>query len=179
MTRNWLLPILAGLAVAAVAWHGTLLATPYVLMSAAMKKISSANGNGRANVFGFGEMATADRQPIVRPSPDLVYSSCVFNLSQGPVLVDVAPVPGKYWSVSIFDARTDVAAVRSDRDTGGKPARLALVRKGQVAPKGYDVVQLDHDKGIALMRILLSDPAEYAEVDAIRRKSTCKTASAK
>jgi len=179
MTRNWLLPILAGLAVAAVAWHGTLLATPYVLMSAAMKKISSANGNGRANVFGFGEMATADRQPIVRPSPDLVYSSCVFNLSQGPVLVDVAPVPGKYWSVSIFDARTDVAAVRSDRDTGGKPARLALVRKGQVAPKGYDVVQLDHDKGIALMRILLSDPAEYAEVDAIRRKSTCQAASAK
>ncbi|MEW6577256.1 DUF1254 domain-containing protein [Sphingorhabdus buctiana] len=179
MTRNWLLPILAGLAVAAVAWHGTLLATPYVLMSAAMKKISSANGNGRANVFGFGEMATADRQPIVRPSPDLVYSSCVFNLSQGPVLVDVAPVPGKYWSVSIFDARTDVAAVRSDRDTGGKPARLALVRKGQVAPKGYDVVQLDHDKGIALMRILLSDPAEYAEVDAIRRKSTCQAVSAK
>lgn len=179
MTRNWLLPILAGLAAGAIAWHGTLVATPYMLMSAAMKKIGSANGNGRANVFGFSEMATADRQPIVRPSPDLVYSSCVFNLSQGPVLVDVAPVPGKYWSVSIFDARTDVAAVRSDRDTGAKPARLALVREGQVAPEGYEVVKLDHDKGIALIRILLSDPAEYAEVDAIRRKSTCQAASAK
>jgi len=179
MIRNWLLPILAGLAAGAIAWHGTLVATPYVLMSAAMKKIGSADANGRANVFAFGPLATADRQPIVRPSPDLVYSSCVFNLSQEPVLLDVAPVPGKYWSISIFDARTDVAAVRSDRDTGGKPARLALIREGQVAPKGYEVVQLDHDKGIALMRILLSDPAEYAEVDAIRRKSTCQAASAK
>ena len=28
-------------------------------------------------------------------------------------------------------------------------------------------------------RILLSDPAEYAEVDAIRRKSTCQAVSAK
>jgi hypothetical protein len=179
MIRKWLFPILAGLAVAAVAWHGTLLATPYVLMSAAMKKIGSANGNGRANVFGFGEMATADRQPIVRPSPDLVYSSCVFDLSQGVVLVDVEPVPDRYWSISIFDARTDVAVVRSDRDTGGKTARLALLRKGQKAPQGYEAVELDHDRGIALIRILLSDPAEFAEIDAIRRKSTCQTASAK
>ena len=179
MIRSWLLPIFAGVVAAAIAWHGTLVATPYVLMSAAMKKIGSADANGRANVFAFGPMATADRQPIVRPSPDLVYSSCVFDLSEGPVLVDVAPVPGKYWSLSIFDARTDVAAVRSDRDTGGQNARLALVRDGQVAPKGYDVVKLDHDRGIALIRILLSDPAEFAEVDAIRRKSTCQVASAK
>ena len=179
MIRSWLLPIFAGVMAAGIAWHGTLVATPYVLMSAAMKKIGSADANGRANVFAFGPMATADRQPIVRPSPDLVYSSCVFDLSQGPVLVDVAPVPGKYWSLSIFDARTDVAAVRSDRETGGQPARLALARDGQVAPKGYDVVTLDYDRGIALIRILLSDPAEFAEVDAIRRKSTCQAASAK
>lgn len=179
MIRNWLLPIIVGLIAMAVAWQGTLVATPYVLMSAAMKRIGNADGNGRANVFAFGPMAAADRQPIVRPSPDLVYSSCVFDLSQGVVLVDVEPVPDRYWSISIFDARTDVAAVRSDRDTGGKPARLALLRKGQKAPQGYEPVELEHDKGIALMRILLSDPSEYAAIDAIRHKSTCQTASAK
>jgi hypothetical protein len=90
------------------------------------------------------------------------------------VLVDVASVPGHYWSLSIFDARTDVAAVRSDRDTGGKPARLALVKAGQTAPQGYEPVRLQYDRGIALIRILLSSPAEYPVVDAIRRKSTCK-----
>jgi hypothetical protein len=179
MIRNWLLPLLAGLAAAAIAWQGTLVATPYVLMSAAMKRIGNADGNGRANVFAFGPMATADRQPIVRPSPDLVYSSCVFDLSQGGVLVDVEPVPERYWSISIFDARTDVAAVRSDRDTGGKTARLALLRKGQKAPAGYEAVELGYDRGIALIRILLSDAAEFEQIDAIRRKSKCRTVSAK
>lgn len=173
MIRNWLLPILTGLVVAVVAWQGTLIATPYVLMSAAMKRIGGAEGDGRANVFAFGQMATADRQPIVRPSPDLLYSSCVFDLSEGPVTVEVEPIPDHYWSVSIFDARTDVAAVRSDRDTGGKPAKLALVRKRTEAPAGYDPVVLNHDRGIALIRILLADRAELPVIDALRRKSTC------
>jgi uncharacterized membrane protein len=176
MIRNWFLPVLAALLFAAIGYQATLAATPYFLMNAAMKRIGGA---GPENRFAFGPMATADRQPIVRPSPDLSYSTCVFDVSKAPVLVDVAPVPGHYWSLSIFDARTDVAAVRSDRDTGGKTARLALLRAGQKAPPGYDPVQLDHDRGIALIRILLADPAEYVGIDAIRRKSSCRSAAAK
>lgn len=176
MIRNWFLPILAGLAVAAVACYGTLVATPHVLMSAAMERIGA---RGTVNNFGFGEMSTADNQPIVRPSPDLVYSSCVFDISKGPVLIDVPPVPETYWSISIFDARTDVAAVRSDRDTGGKPARLALLQKGGKVPAGYEPVELGYDTGIALIRMLLSDPKDYAKIDAIRRKATCRASNAK
>jgi uncharacterized membrane protein len=51
-------------------------------------------------------MAGADNQPVERPSPDLSYSGGVFDLVKGPVLLDIAPVPDHYWSVSIFDART-------------------------------------------------------------------------
>jgi hypothetical protein len=90
------------------------------------------------------------------------------------VLVDVPPVPGRYWSLSIFDARTDVAAVRSDRDTKGASARLALIKQGQMAPAGYEPVLLGYDRGLALVRILLANPSEFTAVDAIRRKSTCK-----
>lgn len=176
MTRRWVVPMLVGAVAAAVAWQGTLVATPFVLMKAAMKKIGQSASNGRANVFAFGPMATADRQPIVRPSPDLLYSTCVFDLSQGPVLVRVEPVPGHYWSLSIFDARTDVAAVRSDRDTGGQPAMLALHRPGQAVPAGWAPVALGYDKGIALIRILLADKSEFAAIDAIRRKSSCSAA---
>jgi uncharacterized membrane protein len=171
MMRQWLFPILAGLVLSAGAYQATLLATPYVLMNGAMKKIGA---RGPENRFAFGQMATADNQPIVRPSPDLSYSTCVYNLADGPVLIDVEPVPEHYWSVSIFDARTDVAAVRSDRDTGGKPARLALVKAGQKAPAGYEPVRLEHDRGIALIRILLADAGEFPAIDATRRKSTCR-----
>ncbi|WP_397575472.1 DUF1254 domain-containing protein, partial [Sphingorhabdus sp.] len=106
--------------------------------------------------------------------PDLSYSTCVFDLANGPVLLDIEPVPDHYWSISIFDARTDVAAVRSDRDTGGKSARLALIRKGMAVPKGYEPVALRYDKGLALIRILMTDAADFPTIDAIRRKSTCK-----
>ena len=169
--RRWLLPLVVAAIVAAGAYQAALLLTPFALMRVAMSKI---DGRMAVNSFGFGEMATADNQPVVRPSPDLVYSGCVFDVSQGPVLLDIAPVPDHYWSVSIFDARTDVAAVRSDRDTGGKPARLALLKAGQQVPEGYEPVMLQYDQGIALMRILLVDAGEYAAIDAIRRQSTCR-----
>ena len=92
MMRRWIFPILAGGLVALGAYQSTLLATPYALMYAALQKIG---GDGASNRFVFSKMATADNQPIVRPSPDLSYSTCVFDLSKGPVLVDVTPVPGR------------------------------------------------------------------------------------
>ncbi|MGB5076672.1 MAG: DUF1254 domain-containing protein [Sphingorhabdus sp.] len=171
--RRWLIPVLLGLGIALASYQVTLLAAPYALMHAAMKKIG---GRSAENEFAFGQMATASNQPIVRPSPDLSYSTCIFDVSKGPVLVDVAAVPGHYWSVSIFDARTDAVAVRSDRDTGDKPAKLALMRPGQKPPGGYEPVLLRHDRGIVLIRILLGNPEEFGAIDRIRRKSTCRSA---
>lgn len=173
MMRRWLLPLLVSLGIGALTYQVALLATPFALMRVATAKV----GQGRpVNRFAFGPMTTAENQTIVRPSPDLSYSLCVFDVSNGPVLVRTEPIPGHYWSVSIFDARTDVAAVRSDRDTGGKPAMLALVKAGQVAPAGYDAVPLAYDKGVVLIRILLADKGEFADIDALRRKSFCRAA---
>lgn len=171
MMRRWIFPIVIGGVLCAGAYQATLLATPYALMRIAINRLGTS---GTVNQFSHGKIATAANQPIVRPSPDLAYSTCLFDVSDGPVLIDVAPVPEHYWSISIFDARTDVAAVRSDRDTGGKPARLALVRGGQAAPAGYEAVPVKHDRGIALIRILLANPNEFAAVDAVRRQSRCK-----
>jgi uncharacterized membrane protein len=168
---RWILPALVAALVAFGTYQATLLATPYALMYAAMRKIGA---DRPANGFYFAPMTTTANQSIVRPSPDLSYSTCVFDLSQGPVLVDINPVVGHYWSVSVFDARTDVAAVRSDRDTQGQPARLALIKKGQKAPEDYEAVSIGYDRGLVLVRILLANPAEFVRVDAARRKSTCK-----
>ena len=171
--KRWIFPIIAGFVIAALSYRTALVATPYVLMHKAMERIGAG---GQVNRFAFAKPSTSYYQPIVRPSPALSYSSCVFDISKGPVLIDVEPVPGHYWAVGIYDARTDVAAVRGDRETGGKPARLALLHKGEKAPAGYDPVELEHDKGIALIRILFDGKEDYAAIDAIRRKSTCKAA---
>jgi uncharacterized membrane protein len=171
MMRRWIFPISVGGLVALGAYQATLLATPYALMQAALMKVGK---QGPANQFAFAPMTTADNQSIVRPSPDLSYSTCVFDVSKGPVLVDVQPVPGHYWSVSIFDARTDVAAVRSDRDTKGKAVRLALVKAGQTAPAGYEPVRVGYDRGLVLIRILVAPASTFPTINAIRRKSSCK-----
>ena len=173
MIRRWLVPLIAFLGFGAIAYQAALLATPFALMRAAAAKVGKG---ATVNRFGFGPMTTAENQTIVRRSPDLSYSLCVFDVSKGPVLIRVEPIPAHYWSVSIFDARTDVAAVRSDRDTGGRPALLALVKAGQIAPAGYEAVPLDYDKGVALIRILLTDKVEFAAIDALRRKSFCRAA---
>jgi len=168
---RWLGPLATGALVAALAWHATLVATPFALMRVAMNRLGAS---GRVNSFSHGAPTRAENQLVVRPSPDLLYSTCVFDRSSGAVLVDVPTIPDHYWSVSIFDARTDVAAVRSDRDTGGAPARLALVAPGAPAPAGYEPVPLAYPRGIALIRILVSGEDDYRAVDPLRQLASCR-----
>lgn len=167
--RRWAFPLLTGLVLAVAAYFAVLAATPGFLMSAAMARLDRAG----VNRFAHGPLATDKARIIVRPSPDLAYSSCPFDLSGGPVLVEVAPAPAPYWSLSIFDGRTDVAFVRNNRDTGGKPVRIVLAGQGQEVPAGPEVVRLGYDRGVALIRILVESRDKFPAIDAARRGSRC------
>ena len=63
-------------------------------------------------------------------------------VSNGPVLVDVEPVPAPYWSLSVFDARTDVAFVRNNIEANGQPIRIAIALAGQPVPDGMQAVRV-------------------------------------
>lgn len=169
--RNWLGPLAFGLILAAVTAWAAIGAIPYGLMNVAMERL----GQGGINTMSHGNLATPARQPVVRPSPDLAYSSCPYDLSAGPLAIDVTPVPGRYSSLSIFDAATDVIFVRNDVEAQGKPFRIVVARDGQAVPAGADVVRTTHDRGIALVRLLLKDPKEIGGLNAVRRQSTCAT----
>jgi len=169
--RNWLGPLAFGLLVAAITGYAAIAAIPYGLMNVAVDRL----GQGGTNRMAYGNLATPDRQPVVRPSPDLAYSTCPYDLSAGPLAIDVTPVPGRYSSLSIFDAATDVIFVRNDVEAGGKPYRIILARDGQAVPAGAEIVRTNHDRGIALIRLLLKDPAEIGALDAARRQSSCTT----
>jgi uncharacterized membrane protein len=172
--RHWIGPaLLAGVAGVA-AWHGVLALTTFGLMEGAIRRISAGDG---LNKMRHGNLADPDNQPIVRPSPDLAYSTCPFDLSAGPLLLSVVPVAGRYSSLSVFDARTDVVFVRNDVQAGGRPYRIVVARAGQTVPAGIETVRVKHDRGIALIRLLLADPAEIKALDAVRRRSRCKTLS--
>ena len=169
--RRWLGPLLFGLVVAAATAWAAILYLPYGLMNVAMDRL----GQGGINTMSYGNLATPERQPVVRPSPDLAYSSCPYDLSKGSVAIDVTPVPGRYSSLSLFDAATDVIFVRNDVEAGGKPFRIIVARAGQAVPAGAETVRTNHDRGIALIRLLLKDPTEISALDGVRRQSSCRT----
>lgn len=170
--NRWIVPLLVFVASAFAGWHATLGITTFGLMEGAIRRIEAASG---LNTMRHGNLPTPANQPIVRPSPDLAYSTCPFDLSAGPLLVNVAPVAGRYSSLSVFDARTDVVFVRNDVQAGGKPFKVAIARAGQKVPNGIETVRVGYDRGIALVRLLLADPGEIAQLDGARRQSSCAT----
>jgi uncharacterized membrane protein len=171
MIRRWLPALAFGLVVALVAYQVALVQTPRLLMAAAGRRLAAQGGS---NTFVHGPLATSASRAVVRPSPDLAYSSCVVDLSDGPVRVSVPTLPARYWSLSVFDARTDVAFVANNVERNGQPISIVLARAGQVVPPGSTVVTLKGDRAIALIRALVEDRSAFPALDRARRGAVCK-----
>jgi uncharacterized membrane protein len=170
MKRSAKLTIVFG--VAAVLGHiGLVLATPHILMNIATKRVSQ---DGKAvNQFLFGPRTTQNSRGVVRPSPDLAYSTCAYDLSGGALLVEAAPSPNDgYVSISVFADNTDNIAVF---DTSQSPLgiRFVLLRAGQSAPAGEKTVISTSDKGIVLDRRLAPNAPLFAAADHARRSDRC------
>jgi uncharacterized membrane protein len=170
MIRQWIMPLLVGIVLAAIAWQITLIETPRALMALAVQRVGRAGG---MNHMSHAPLATAAARAIVRPSPDLAYSSCPFDLSKGPLLVEATPVTAPYWSLSIFDAKTNAVFVRNDRQGRMQPVRVVVARSGQAVPAGVEVLRVDGARGIALIRILIDNRVSFPSIDRARRSARC------
>lgn len=171
---RWTGPLIAGAIAAAIAGYAALEATPNVLMKLAEHRIATLGGINR---LAHAPVVTAASRAVVRPSPDLLYSSCVFDASRGAVLVDVPAIPAPYWSLSVFDQQTNVAFVRNNLQTGGKPMAIAIVARGASAPADRPSVAVPGGKGIALVRILIDREKPLTAIDAARRQARCRPAA--
>jgi uncharacterized membrane protein len=172
MIRRWIMPLLVGIALAAIARQITLIETPCALMALAVHRVGKAGG---MNQMSHAPLATAAARTIVRPSPDLAYSSCPFDLSKGPLLVEATPVAAPYWSLSIFDAKTNAVFVRNDRDGRLQPVRIMVKPRGSriAVPDGTTLVNVDGNTGIVLIRILIDKRASFPSIDRARRSARC------
>lgn len=111
--------------------------------------------------------ADARNQRVVRQSPDLVYTVCVFDVSEHPLHVS-GPVQDTYVSLSGFAANTDNFFVINDRqiDTGADGSRrFNVVIRGPASgdrrlPPGARVIDAPTDRGMLLFRSLV--PSEDA-----------------
>jgi uncharacterized membrane protein len=167
--------LMQGLATAVVfaliGYFAVVFVTPNLLMAGAMRKISA---NGRAvNQFIFAPRTSEASRQIVRPSPDLLYSTCVYDLSKGPLKVHEAAAPD-YASLSVFQANSDNIFVLNDRQSPGG-IDIVLAKRGQATPAGAHVVISPSTKGIILDRRLAPTEETFQRADQARRTDVCET----
>ena len=160
--------------VGVLVFAAVMFATPYVMMGAAMKKLS---GGGRAeNQFIFAPRTSETSRAVVRPSPDLAYGVCVYDLKKGALRVHAAP-GDNYMSISVFQANSDNIFAQNDRQapTG---VDFVLARSGQATPPGARVVISPSEKGIILDRRLAPSQDAFVKADVARHGDVCETIGA-
>lgn len=155
LIQRWVGAVALGAFCALLAWQVTLAMVPRALMAYAVDRVERQSGG--INRFAHAPLVTAQARTIVRPSPDLLYSSCAFDVSRAPLLIDAVPVAAPYWSLSVFDAQTDAVFVANNQ-------------------AGYRAVPVSAARGIALVRILIDRTRPIGAIDAARRATRCRPA---
>jgi len=151
------------LLLAAAIHIGIVLALPYVV---GIRLRSMAE----RNTIVHAARPTADFNPIRRSSPDLIYSACPYDLSEGPLHI-TAPVPGTYMSVSCFALNTDNFYVKNDQQVE-RSFDFILVGPGTPDPEalGRDIVRSPTTTGGILFRYFVGDGTHEEQIESIRRE---------
>ncbi|UTW56119.1 DUF1254 domain-containing protein [Kordiimonas sp. SCSIO 12610] len=178
--------------ISAVAAHyGALYLVPGVIMN---RTFDAMEGRGiTTSAFTLVPRVTPENQTVVRPSPDLAYSICLFDFrdNQSPLNIHATPWPlqeteqqtGRregYASVSFFDARTNnFATVRVMADGTGSNITLmppnSAGKYNIAVRKGYTlkVIEAPTEQGIILIRRLAASDSEYAKVQDLAKTDRC------
>ena len=168
--RNWMW-LVAVLAVAAVVHIASVIALPRLIMWRTMSAIAHRTG---LNKMAHAPRPTSASRGIVRPSPDLLYSTCVFAVGAGPVRVHASGMPDTYWSVSLFDAATDNFFVINDRQAKNGSVDFVIVGPRQDKLPAGQIVRAPSDRGLVLFRTLIDDDKRLADIDRARRGAACE-----
>jgi uncharacterized membrane protein len=165
-TLRWLL-VTAALAV--VIHVAAVMALPYAIMRVVMRQAPDG-----WNHVTRPPLATAASRAIVRPSPDLAYTLCVFDVAERPLHVR-APVADGYTSLSMFAANTDNFFVVNDRQANGEAIDLVLVgpHTPPIEAGGRQVVVARSERGVILVRRVVESREHFAAIDELRRGDVC------
>lgn len=105
-----------------------------------------------------GHLTAADRT-VITPNPDLNYGYCWFNVSNGPMTIEL-PHYRRYSSLSVFDMMHFVPAVIV---APSKPIVIRLPAQTSPVPDAHEVV-VETVSGLAFLRMVIPEPSDEPEV---------------
>ena len=168
------LGLLAALGLAIAAYQVVLRQVPIRLMAAAEGRLL-ALPKSAPNRFFHGRAPTHQSRQIVMPSPDLVYSNCVYDLSAGPVRFSGAlPPADHYWSLSLYAHNTDNYFVLNDRQLPNRGFDVVLGRSDLRQMNGAITVESPTETGIALIRMIQRQPDDIGVIQTSQRSTLCE-----
>ena len=167
--KNWLKWSMLTLVMAAFFHLITVALLPRAIMAFVSEK-ALRSLNASANTVIHQPPVSADQKTIVMPCPDLLYTLCVYDVSQRPLLIKTPAPDDTYFSIAMYASNTDNFFVVNDRmlPKGGK--EIILVKRGVPYPDSgrYEVVEAPTPTGIILCRTLITDEKRVADAKKIQ-----------
>lgn len=174
---RWPMHALLALLVMAFAHALTVWAIPRLIMD---RIITLGGGDAAMQQSGTGVYLPPPtdhtQRRIVMPSPDLLYATCAFDVSERPLRVSLDTRYERYWSIALYASNSDNFFVVNDRDAPDGRVDLLVQSPQHVGPTAGQTVTAPTHRGFLLMRLLVNDdPVIRAAAEAARRTLRCST----
>ena len=113
----------------------------------------NAEALNNVNVAFYRDVPTANSREVVKPSPDLMYSGCGYDVTYDPLVIKT-DIPNTYWSVSFFSSNSDNFATLNNDQINERNITIYLFgpdSKPSQIKDGYVVVS-PSNRGLMLVR---------------------------
>lgn len=147
LKKRWVVFSLWFLLVAAVTVPVSFLVTPYLIMAGVTLVLDTKLDK---NAMMHAAVPDHTNDMVVMTSPDLLYSLCVYDLSDTDLKI-TSQVPDSYWSVSFFGADTMNYFSMNDRQVEG--AYFSRVLTTDPDKSGPEYIHAPADTGAVIIRI--------------------------
>ena len=127
------------------------------------------------NTLYHAPRVTGENQAVIRSSPDLIYSACAFDLTDGPLRI-TAPLTGHYMGLSCYGNDTNCFYARNDQQVGEGGFDFVLVGPADDPPTGVDaeIVRAPSSRGVLLFRNFSGNGEHIDVIESARRKAVCE-----
>ncbi|MCX8172827.1 MAG: DUF1254 domain-containing protein [Archaeoglobaceae archaeon] len=153
---------------ALVAHIAFIYAFPYLVV---ISNYLATRNEVRINEVYHEKPVDANFRKVVMPSPDILYSACVYDISNSDLLIEAEVPEFTYWSVSFYSITTDNFFTINDRVVKGRVA--LLLTKNKECRDEHCVIS-PSDRGIVIFRIFIPDKSLLEDLIEYQKSIHCK-----